>query len=163
MGSWVTSFTGTRLLALGLAATAFAAGLATSAAAELAAWDQKRVTAMAKELADAVGKASVEADKGKGSRVDVGKERSYYELREDLRLAKNSARHLAKQLESGKGREETYPTYRRLKTIRNDAAENARRAVMPDETVAAITAAGGLMLRLRPYYEEEPAEEAPKD
>jgi hypothetical protein len=135
------------------------AGLAVAAAAELAAWDQKRVAALAKELADAVGKAAVEADKGKGSRVDVGKERAYYEMREDLRLAKNTARHLAKELEDGKGREETYPTYRRLKTIRNDAAENARRAVMPDETVGAITAAGALMLRLRPYYEEEPPAE----
>jgi hypothetical protein len=125
--------------------------------AELAKWDQTRVTAIAAELAEAVSKASLEVDKQKGSRVDVGKERAYYEFREDMRLAKNTSRHLAKELEGGHGREETYPTFKRLKTLRNDAAENARRADMPDSTVATISAAGELLLRLRPYYEEEPA------
>lgn len=127
-----------------------------SAAAELPKWDQPRVTTIATELSDAVAKASVEVDKQKGSRVDVGKERAYYEFREDMRLAKNTARHLAKELQSGKGREETYPTFRRLKTLRNDAAENARRADMPESALAAITSAGELLNRLRPYYEEEP-------
>ena len=125
--------------------------------AELAKWDQTRVTAIAAELAEAVSKASLEVDKQKGSRVDVGKERAYYESREDMRLAKNTSRHLAKELEGGHNREETYPTFKRLKTLRNDAAENARRADMPDSTVATISAAGELLLRLRPYYEEEPA------
>ena len=125
--------------------------------AELAKWDQTRVTAIAAELAEAVSKASLEVDKQKGSRVDVGKERAYYEFREDMRLAKNTSRHLAKELEGGHNREETYPTFKRLKTLRNDAAENARRADMPDSTVATISAAGELLLRLRPYYEEEPA------
>ena len=125
--------------------------------AELAKWDQTRVTAIAAELAEAVSKASLEVDKQKGSRVDVGKERAYYEFREDMRLAKNTSRHLAKELEGGHNREETYPTFKRLKTLRNDAAENARRADMPDSTVATISAAGRFLLRLRPYYEEEPA------
>jgi hypothetical protein len=156
MRSWVASFGGARRLAPGLAGALLLSGLATSAGAELPKWDQKRLTAIATELADAITKAAVEVDKAKGSRVDVGKERAYYELREDIRLAKNTARHLVKELEGGHGREETYPTYRRLATIRNDAAENARRAVMPDAAVDAITAAGGLLLRLRPYYEEEP-------
>jgi hypothetical protein len=142
------------------AAVAAWLGLASSpAAAELAKWDQPRVTAIATELADAVAKAAVEVDKQKGGRVDVSKERAFYEFREDMRLAKNSARHLAKELQAGKGREETYPTYKRLKTLRNDAAENARRADMPDSTIAAITAAGALLNRLRPYYEEEPPKE----
>ncbi len=146
-------------LSLWLLGAALAAwiGLAPSlAAAELAKWDQPRVTGIATELADAVAKATVEVEKQKGGRVDVGKERAYYEFREDMRLAKNTSRHLAKELQGGKGREETYPTYRRLKLLRNDAAENARRADMQDTTVAAITAAGALLNRLRPYYEEEP-------
>jgi uncharacterized Ntn-hydrolase superfamily protein len=137
------------LLALGLAL------LPALAAAELAKWDQTRVTSIATELADAVSKAVVEVEKSKGSRVDVGKERAYYEFREDMRLAKNTAKHLSKELQAGKSREETYPTFKRLKTLRNDAAENARRADMPDSTIAAISSAGELLLRLRPYYEEE--------
>jgi len=145
---------------LPVAALAAWIGLASSpASAELAKWDQPRVNGIATELADAVAKAALEVDKQKGGRVDIGQERAYYEFREDMRLAKNSSRHLAKQLQGGKGREETYPTYRRLKTLRNDAAENARRADMPDSTVAAITAAGALLQRLRPYYEEEPPKE----
>jgi hypothetical protein len=127
-----------------------------AAAAELPRWDQPRVTAIAVELSEAVSKAAVEVDKQKGGRVEVGKERAYYEFREDMRLAKNTSRHLAKELQDGKGREETYPTFKRLKTLRNDAVENARRADMPESTLAAITAAGALMNRLRPYYEEEP-------
>jgi hypothetical protein len=144
--------------ALGAAFALALAAVPLAARAELAKWDQQRVTAIAVELAEAVSKASLEVDKQKGSRVDVGKERAYYEFREDMRLAKNTSRHLSRELEGGQGREETYPTFRRLKTLRNDAAENARRADMPDSTVASITAAGELLLRLRPYYEEEPAD-----
>jgi hypothetical protein len=130
--------------------------LPIAAAAELPKWDQPRVTAIANELSEAVAKAALEVDKQKGGRVEVGKERAFYEFREDMRLAKNTSRHLAKELQSGKGREETYPTFKRLKTLRNDAVENARRADMPESTLAAITAAGELMNRLHPYYEEEP-------
>ena len=139
---------------------AFAATLAAApsiARAELAKWDQARVTAIATELAEAVAKASLEVDKQKGSRVDIGQERAYYEFREDMRLARNTSRHLARELQGGQGREETYPTFKRLKTLRNDAAENARRADMPEATLATITAAGELLNRIRPYYEEEPA------
>ena len=156
MRSWVRSFGGHRA-ALAVAGALALAAVAGAARAELAKWDQKRVSAIATELADAVNKAAIEVDKGKGSRVDIGKERAFYEFAEDMRLAKNTSRHLAKELADGKGREETYPTYRRLKTLRNDAAENARRADMPDSAIATITAAGELMNRLRPYYEEEPA------
>jgi hypothetical protein len=149
---WLTSVVGVRCAALALAL----ALAPLAAAAELPRWDQARVTAIAVELADSVAKATVEVDKQKGGRVDVSKERAFYEFREDMRLAKNTSRHLAKELQEGKGREETYPTFKRLKMLRNDAAENARRADMPDPTIAAITAAGGLLNRLRPYYEEEP-------
>ena len=154
MGSWLRSFGGRRT-ALAVGGALALAAVSGVARAELAKWDQKRVSAIATELADAVNKAAIEVDKGKGSRVDVAKERAFYEFQEDMRLAKNTSRHLAKELNEGKGREETYPTYKRLKTLRNDAAESARRAVTPDSTIEAITAAGELMNRLRPYYEEE--------
>jgi hypothetical protein len=152
LSQWPTLFAGTRRGALALAL----ALAPLAAAAELPRWDQPRVTAIAVELSEAVAKATLEVDKQKGGRVDVSKERAFYEFREDMRLARNTSRHLAKELQDGKGREETYPTFKRLKTLRNDAAENARRADMPDSTMAAITAAGGLLNRLRPYYEEEP-------
>lgn len=149
---WPTLFAGTRRGALALALV-----LAPLAAvAELPRWDQPRVTAIAVELSESVAKAALEVEKQKGGRVEVGKERAFYEFREDMRLAKNTSRHLARELQDGKGREETYPTFKRLKTLRNDAVENARRADMPESTMAAITAAGGLLNRLRPYYEEEP-------
>ena len=147
-----TSFPGARRGALALALLL----APIAAAAELPKWDQTRVTAIAVELSEAVGKASLEVDKQKGGRVEVSKERAFYEFREDMRLARNTARHLAKELQGGEGREESYPTFKRLKTLRNDAAENARRADMPESTLAAITAAGELLNRLRPYYEEEP-------
>jgi len=149
----------TRTLEKALRPAALLLGLALAplaAEAELPKWDQARVTNIANELAEAVNKASLEVDKQKGSRVDVSKERAFYELREDMRLVKNSTRHLSKELQQGKGREETYPTFKRIKTLRNDAAENARRADMPESTLAALTSAGELLNRLRPYYEEEP-------
>ena len=149
----------TRTLEKALRPAALIHGLALAplaAQAELPKWDQPRVTNIANELAEAVNKAAVEVDKQKGSRVDVSKERAFYELREDMRLVRNTTRHLSKELQEGKGREETYPTFKRIKTLRNDAAENARRADMPESTLAALTSAGELLNRLRPYYEEEP-------
>ncbi|HEX2484503.1 MAG TPA: hypothetical protein VHQ66_04340, partial [Myxococcota bacterium] len=71
MRSWVRSFGGHRA-AFAVAGALALAAVAGAARAELAKWDQKRVSAIATELADAVNKAAIEVDKGKGSRVDIG-------------------------------------------------------------------------------------------
>ena len=57
-----------------------------------------------------------------------------------------------RSLESGEGKEETLPRFKRIETLRNGAAENGRRAMIPDDVFAYITPVGTALIKLAPYY-----------
>jgi len=129
--------------------------LAGSALAELANWDQTRVTNMAKELVEKVEGVATALRQGPQSNIGSGQSASFYRLKQDVRRIRTEAKHLASQLEAGKSREETAPVFEDLMVMRNSAAEEARRMFMPDQTLAAITSAGDVLNRLRPYFVAE--------
>lgn len=130
--------------------------LAGSALAELAKWDQTRVTNLAKELLEKVEGVATALRQGPQSNIGSGQSSSFYRLKQDVRRIRTEAKHLASQLEAGKSREETSPVFEDLVVMRNSAAAEARRMFMPDQTLAAITSAGDTLNRLRPYYMAEP-------
>jgi leucyl-tRNA synthetase len=139
-------------LALGAAALL---GLASpSATAESATWDQAKVTAIAKELADAV-KDLKDVVRQNPDQVSGPQRRAQYAAREDLRLLSNTTRHLAMELERGEGREATLPVYRRVQTLRRDAEEDGRKAMIQTSTMEKIAVAEEILARLAPYYAEE--------
>jgi hypothetical protein len=72
----------------------------------------------------------------------------------------NSAAHLSGQLKAGKGREETFSTWRRLDLLRRDFEESARKSMIPDAVMEKILKAGELLIRFSPYYREENPEDA---
>ena len=86
--------------------------LPTAAFAELAKWDQARVTQIAEELAVAMKDLRKEIRTTPGS-TDPARQRARYEAFEDVRIMTNSSRHLASQLKAGKGRDETSAPWRR--------------------------------------------------
>jgi hypothetical protein len=114
-------------------------------------WDQARVTKIAQELAVAAHQAR-EAVRKSPLDQSVGQRTTYYELREDIRLADSAARHLAKQLEEGKGLVETRATFDRIGSLRLAAEENGRRAMIEAPVMDALVKAGELHNRLKPYY-----------
>ncbi len=120
-------------------------------------WNQGRVTAIAEALAEEVTKLNIAVTKVPPD-ISFSQQRAQYTLQEDIRLLKNSSRHLANQLKAGKTREETRPVYNRMQQIRSSAEENARRTLIPEQLMDQILAVGGQILQLQPYY-REPKEE----
>ena len=145
-----------RLYALGFALT-LAATAANPARAEVAAtWDQERVTALAEDLAaksskvyDAVYRIQL------GSTVGSGQAWDYQRLRDRVRLTKNEARQLARQLANGKGHDETIHTYERLTLLSRDVNEIANRMFLDEATLGTVAAAGDALRQITPYYDPE--------
>lgn len=114
-------------------------------------WDQQRVTKMAVEMADAVY-AARESVRRSPLAQNIGQRTTYYELLETMRLVDNTARHLKKELEAGKGADETRATFERISSLRADAEEIGRRAMIEDTVIDALVKAGSLHNQMKPYY-----------
>jgi hypothetical protein len=135
-------------------------GLGQLAAAQQkeAGWNQGRVTAIAEALAEEVSKLDMAAARVPPD-ISYSQQRAQYTLQEDIRLLKNSSRHLANQLKAGKAREETRPIFNRMEQLRGSAEENARRTLIPEQMMDQILNVGGQLLQLQPYYREPEPEQ----
>jgi hypothetical protein len=140
------------IVAAGAAAFLLAAG---AASAELAKWDQQRVTKYAddletstKELRRALEKLPIQQF--------ATQQRAFYQVRDTIRMLDRAAGGLAEALENGEGMEATHPRFKRIMVLRDDAVEQGRRADIPNDVMEKVTPVGGALLNLRPYYEEEP-------
>jgi 3-hydroxyisobutyrate dehydrogenase-like beta-hydroxyacid dehydrogenase len=125
--------------------------------AELAEWDQERVTQIAEEFAGSM-KALRKEMQSAPPITDPARQRALYVALDDIRIMTNSATLLANKLKAGEGRQETFAQWRRLDMLRRDFEENARKADIEDAIMDKILTAGELLIRLTPYYksEEEP-------
>jgi hypothetical protein len=130
--------------------------LPTVAPAELAKWDQERITQIAEEFAGAMKELRREIRAAPPS-MDPTRQRARYEALEDIRIMTNSSTHLANKLKAGEGREETSAVWRRLDLLRRDFEENARKSEIEDAILEKIVKAGELLIRLTPYYTSEEA------
>lgn len=127
---------------------------ANPAFAEVAAWDQERVTALAQDLAEKAGKVSDAVYRVQlGSTVGSGQAWDYQRLRDRVRLTKNEARHLAAELKNGKGHDETVHTYERLTTLSRDVQEISQRMFLDEPTLNTVAAAGDALRQIAPYYD----------
>ncbi len=129
--------------------------VATGAAAALAEWSQDRVTQYANELAAATGALKDAIDKQPES-VNPAAQRAFYAAQDDVRVMNNSAKHLATALKNGDGRDETAPVFRRIQSLRRDAEEDGRKALIPNQVMDKIAPVGAALIKLAPYYEERP-------
>jgi hypothetical protein len=127
--------------------------------AELAAWDQERVTALGGELEEACGALYEtflkEPEKGIGS----GQARDYYRLRQIVRRLKGEARQLSSALEKGEGYDQTLPIYESLMVMVRDAREIAKRTFTSNYVLDKAAAAGDVLRRIAPYYDPKALEE----
>jgi len=151
-----------RSIVSGAAHVAFAAAIALALGATAARaqdkpvgqpvrWDQQRVTKMAQELDVAVHEAR-EAVRHSPMSQNIAQRTTYYELLETMRLVDNTTRHLKKELEAGKGAEETLATFERSNSLRQDAEETGRRAMIEETVIDALVKAGAIHNQMRPYY-----------
>jgi len=141
-------------LVLGLLACGLAA-VPTLAAAERAAWDQARVTAIAADLSSATDNLYDAFYKlPPPSVAQQGK--FYYSIKQKLRVLKNETRHLANELKQGGTLDSTLPTYQNIQQLRRSVQDDARMSgFVPEDVLALADKARDAGLRLAPYYDEE--------
>ena len=126
----------------------------TAALAELAKWDQARVTQIAEEFQKAIKDLRKEIQAAPPV-TNPARQRSLYVAQDDIRIMTNTATLLANKLKAGEGREETFAAWRRLGLLRREFEEDARKADIEDAIMAKILKAGELLIRLTPYYQSE--------
>jgi hypothetical protein len=142
---------------LGLTAALTLLGGVSGAVAEEDPWDQEEAVKLAKQLADQVGDIRVTMKKAAPGTVGITKQRQF-RLEEDLRLMRNSTRHLARQLEAGKGREETLPTAQRVGMFIRDARVTASGWTPPKWIETKIDSARNTLSDLAALYGAELAD-----
>jgi len=126
----------------------------SSAKAEPAKWNQKRVTSIAENLAVAVGELRDNVRKLPPI-ANSPQRKVRYQALDDLSTLKQVSDSLARALKAGKGREETYPTFRRIQTLQHDLEEHGRKADIKLDTLNAYAKVADLLRQISPYYEEE--------
>ena len=138
------------LVAIGLAG-------ASDARAELAKWDQEKVTTVAKELAE--GTVALQQGlraKPRRSQGEMPGQRAFWSFREEDQVLVSTSRRLQRGLEGGSGMEETYPTFRRLLRTARRAERELRRLDLSEATNDKIDTVADGIRKLRPYFEPEP-------
>jgi hypothetical protein len=128
-----------------------AAPAAKSPGATPVRWDQDRVSEYASELNGAVQSLRDEVRR-QPPQTPYAKRQAQQDLDEDMRLISTSTTYLLEQLKGGAGREETEATFRRIDSLRLNAAEHARRSLLPDPLMKDLVHAGELWNRMKPYY-----------
>ncbi|MGH0037305.1 MAG: hypothetical protein ACQGVK_19950 [Myxococcota bacterium] len=134
--------------------TALSMLAAVTVHAQLAAWDQERVTAAAHDFSQSAGKVYSELYRNQVTyTIGSGQSKDYQRLRDKVRVIRSEARRLTRQLEKGKGRDATLPIYERMMVDVRDAREIARRLNLGEALLNKIGAAGDALRRLGPYYD----------
>ena len=133
---------------------------AGAASAELATWDQKRVAKYGSELAAAT--ADLRKTLDAVGIQNLAQQNSLFQVKDTVKMLDTAASGLAESLANGKGREETLPRFKRLQSLRRDAELEGRSADIPDDVFEKVFSVGSALIKMRPYYLEEPmAEEKP--
>jgi hypothetical protein len=126
----------------------FGAGVA---AADLAAWDQARVTALAKQLQ----KASEDLYTSVVEEPDMAPlDEAWYDTQQSVRLIQTECRHLAAELAKGKGRAQTLASWRAIGEWVDDVKEDGPRSgFITEDVIARARTVEGLLEQLRPFYD----------
>jgi hypothetical protein len=123
--------------------------------AELAAWDQAEVTALAKQLETATKELYETFIKKPAPSVGSTQSQSYYRLKQEVRVLRVEARELAASLEKGEGREQTLPIYDHLMQLVRIARDDAAKTFNTQDVGERAAAVRGVLNQLGPYYDPD--------
>jgi hypothetical protein len=143
-----------RLLAT-LVVHALVIGYAVPARAELAAWDQAKVTALAKELVTNAKALYDTFYKQPTPQVGSGQGQDYRRLKQEVRRVRTEARELADTLAKGEGREDTLPIYEHLMVVVRSARDSARRVFTTQDVQNRASEVRQVLNQLSPYYDPD--------
>ena len=128
---------------------------AADARAELAAWDQPAVVALSKDLQTAAYALHDTFTKRPPPSVGSMHSQAYYRLKQEVRLLRVEARHLAVSLEKGEGREQTLPVYDHLMQLVRIARDDAAKTFNTQDVGERAGAVRGVLNQLGPYYDPD--------
>jgi hypothetical protein len=126
---------------------------AGSAGAELAPWDQGKVTETARQLQRAAQDLYDTFYKQPVPTVGSGQARSYQRLKQKIRGIKMQASQLAGDLEKGEGLEATLPAYEDLMQLVRSARDDARSVFTTKSVEEKAAVAREQLNQLGPYYD----------
>ena len=126
---------------------------AASAGAELAPWDQGKVTGIAKELVKAAQDLYDTFYKQPVPTVGSGQARSYQRLKQKIRGIRTQAKQLSGDLEKGEGQESTLPAYEDLMQLVRSARDDGRKVFTTKDVEAKATVVRDQLNKLGPYYD----------
>ena len=128
---------------------------APNARAELAAWDQAKVTALGKELVQATNALEEIFRKQPPPSVGSVQIDSYHRLKQFVRLLRVVSHEFTDSLEKGEGREETLNIYDNLMQLARSARDEAGRVFVAHEVGERAGAVRQVLNRLGPYYDPD--------
>jgi hypothetical protein len=143
-----------RLLAI-VFGCALVIGLSAPARAELTAWDQAKVTSLAKQLEERSKTLYDTFYKQPPPQLGSGHSQDYRRLKQEVRRIKSEARELAGALAKGEGREDTLPIYEQLMETVRSARDNARRVFSTQDVQARAGEVRQVLNELSPYYDPD--------
>ena len=136
-----------------LCATFLISLAAGPAGAELAPWDQAKVTGIAKQLEKDAQSLYDTFYKQPVPTVGSGQARSYQRLKQKIRGVRMQANQLAGDLEKGEGMEATLPAYEDLMQLVRSARDDARKVFTTKDVEEKAGAARDQLNQLGPYYD----------
>jgi hypothetical protein len=126
-----------------------------TARADVVAWDQAKVTEIAKQLTSATQDLYDTFYKQLPPTAGSGQSKEFYRLKQVTRIMKTEARELAEQLGKGAGHDETLPSYESLMENVRRARELGARIFATEDLKQKATAVRGLLNQLGPYYDPD--------
>ena len=133
--------------------------LASPAVAELAAWDQDRVTSIAKQLAGAAEDWEQAVRQQPGGTIGSGDAQEEFGIGMKARVIRENADALAGHLAKGEGYDKTHNLYRNMKEVIDDTEVLGQRAELDEPTMDAWSKLVDLQRQIAPYYDPKADEE----
>ena len=144
-----------RIFATSFLAFSLTATFASPARAELTAWDQAKVTAIANQLSEAAISLYSTFYKQGPPQLGSGQADDYRQLKQEVRRIQSEAKELAGALGKGDGREDTVHIYENLMEIVRDARDHARRVFSTKDVQDQATRVRQLLNQIAPYYDPD--------
>jgi uncharacterized membrane protein YccC len=129
------------------------ASLPIPSSAELATWDQARVTALAKQLADNTSALYDTFYNQPTATLGSGQNRAFYRLQQKIRRIRLESRHLAAELKDGKGHDETLPSFEDIMELVRDAQVEAPKIFQSQQIQDKARACRETLEQIAPFYD----------
>ena len=137
----------------GLSSLVFALVLSVSGAAraDLAKWDQARVTSIAQQLVPAAQAWELAARQQGPGTIGAAEEQGSLPMK--ARTLREMSEGLADHLAKGEGHDKTLDQYKSMREVADDTEEMAQRSELQAPTIAAWSKIADLLRQIAPYYD----------